>query len=234
MAIAYDNKSQVGATADDTIDVSHAAAGSDLYAVIVVAALHGDVATRTFAVTYGGNACTQLEVENRTAGGKFLQTELWVYADPPAGASTVASAISGTGTTNTHSLAVVTFSGVSAHGDSSQATGNNAVPSVTVTTSGAAVVVGGFGVKEAGGVGGTPGTNVTERWDFETEGPNTGDDHNNMGGQKDAAGAGDHTFDYTLAADYHWCGVAVELQPVVAVGGSSVPVLAGHYRGMRQ
>lgn len=220
MAIAFDAVSsnvQAGLTPPS---VSHTATGSDLYAVIVVGHVSNNTTTpETVSCTYDGNACTKVDSAGLTLGtNRYLHVDLFIYADPPTGAATVAASYAAGGAaTLSGSLHVATYTGVSIHNNHDGATGTDTSPTVSITTAvDNAYVVGGIVASEqADDTSIAAGAGITERAEDEAEGTNAGDDHNLNLQDKAVASAGATTFNGTIDASEQWGIVGVELQPVI-------------------
>jgi hypothetical protein len=199
--------------------VSHTATGSDLYAVILVAHVSNNTTTPDIVTcTYDGNACTLVDSAGLTLGtNRYLHIDLFIYADPPTGAKTVAATYAAGGAAAlSGSLIVATYTGVGTHSAHNSATGTDTGPTVSVTTAvNNAWLVGGIAASEqADATSITAGANITERAEVEAEGDFTGDDHNNALLDKAVASAGASTFNGTIDTSEQWAIAAVELQPL--------------------
>ena len=222
MSIAFDAVS-TGTDKDNNLTVEHAASGSDRVAVVVVAGIRNNDSAWTFAdVTYDSVSMTFQDGWGVSpSASRYMRVEIWTLLDPPTGAKDVVSDAAPAALLS-HSLAVTTYTGVDAIG-AANATGSTTGTAVSVgvtTTEDNAMLVGGVaGFEQVGG--GSPGSGVTERWDYDVAGDYTNDDHRALGGHKSVASAGAETFDYTISTSNDWGVTVVELQPAgvtIAVG----------------
>lgn len=236
MAIAYDNSSS-GANAEAaSLTVSHTASGSDLYAVIVVGTLSNNTTTPvTTSCTYNGSACTKVASDGRSVGAnRYLQNDVYIYADPPAGAYNVVASFSGAACLS-GSLVVATYTGVDVHNAVGNADGDSTAPSCSVTTTVAATyVVGGVVANNAGSQTIAPGADITERKEQSAPGNYSADDHRTTIQDKAVASAGAATFNATLGTSDDWAIAAVELKPAAAGGASQAPRTMHQFRMRRR
>lgn len=219
--------------------VSHTATGSDLYAVIGVAHVNNQTSNgKTVAVTYDGSACAKLETHGLTLGSsRYLQLDLFVYADPPAGAADVVVTYSGIGGALSGSLAVATYTGVELHTDAHDGdTGTDDTPTVDVTTTADDAILAGFiaASEQADATSVTAGAGSTERAEVEAAGGFPGDDHNLAMLDEEVAVAGLTTFDGTIDSSDQWCIAVVELKPVVVAGGGGQAPRSMHQFALRR
>jgi hypothetical protein len=218
ISIAFDAVSSDTDPGGTAPSVTHTATGSDLYAVIAVAHVSNNTTTpETVSCTYDGNACTKIDSAGLTLGtNRYLHIDLFVYADPPTGAKTVAASYTAGGVVAlSGSLIVATYTGVGSHNAHSSATGTDTSPTVSVTTTVAnAYLVGGIAASEqADATSIAAGSGLTERAEVEAEGGFTGDDHNLNLQDKAVAAAGASTFNGTIDTSEQWAIAAVELLP---------------------
>ncbi|NIQ10003.1 MAG: hypothetical protein GWO23_10115 [Gammaproteobacteria bacterium] len=225
MAITYDAVSTGSDTSTTTVSATHTCAGSDRCVVVVASGIRNQETDWSWStVTYDGESMTkQQEDGGNRSTGRDMRTSIWTLLDPPTTASATVTATASGASILSASIAVISFANVSAVGASNVAKGTSTAPSVSVTTTVEnSWLVGGVGAAEQSAVSDTPGTGVTERWDFEAPGNYTNDDHNSMGGHRAATTTGSYAFAYTIPDSDYWQAVAVEITPIPVGGGSDL------------
>ena len=225
MAITYDAVS-TGTATSNTVACTHTAAGANRVAVVVVAGIRNSTTDWDYdSVTYDSVSMTrQVTIGSNPAAGRDMRVEIWTLLSPNTTAGATVSATVAGVTLLSSSIAVTTYAGASAIGASNSATaatGTAATVSVTTTVANS-WLIGGVGAFEQASATGTPGVDVTERWDFEAAGSFTADDHNNMGGHRACTTAQAYAFAYTIPTTNDWYALAVEVTAAVTGGASDV------------
>lgn len=221
MAIAFDAVSGGVNAEQSSLTFSHAAAGADRYAVIVVATMSNQTNTPvTTTCAYAGNSCVFVAGDGRSLGtNRYLRVDVFVLANPPTGSQAVVASFSGAACLAA-AVIVATYTGVATHGTYGNADNNNATPGCVVTTAvDEARIVGGVVAYDGGTQGISPGTATTERLEIDAPGHYLSDDITAALADEAVATAGATAFDFTLVNAAHWGLVAVELRPVATAGG---------------
>ena len=185
--------------------------GSNL-ALLVIVSIRGDKSVSS--VTYGGDSLT-LAIASGSGSSDGQRIEIWYLVAPPTGANDVVVTYSST--VNPDGVVALSYEGVNQSSPIGTSTGQHfssgTNPSLNISTTVVdSLIVGGVSMRGADTAPFTPGSGITERYDFASGTTNAGDD-GYTGGEKSAPTVGSYTFDFTSSQSDDWAIVAVELKP---------------------
>ena len=185
--------------------------GTDL-GLLVIVNIHGDETVSS--LSYGGDSLT-LAVAQGSGASSGQRVEIWYLIAPSTGANDIVVTYSGT--VNPDSVIALSYENVNQTSPIGTTAGQNfssgTNPSLNISTTVVdALIVGGASYRGGDADPFTPGTGVTERYDFAT-GTSAIDDDSFTGGEKSAAAISSYTFDFTASNSNYWTIAAVELKP---------------------
>ncbi len=212
-AVAYD-----AVTTSSSASFSHTTSGTDRLLVVFLH-IFSQTANPTATVTYNGVGMTLQETaENNFSVNRYIVVHAYTLVNPASGSNTVAITYGGTYATT--GASAVSYTGVDQSSPvgattNTTATGN---PTITLATNTANSLVVGASSNRGGDVAPfTPGTGVTERFDWAT-GANVNIDLSQFGGDRSTTSTGNYTINATGTGSDPHSMVALEIKEVAASG----------------
>ena len=214
MAIGLDGHSKTVGSGFSPFTLSHTCGGAQRLLVVLFTGMSNTLDSWTVSgLTYNGVGLTSRAADEHAGNNRNVRTEVWTLTNPPAGSAYSVSVNTSVAMT-AYGLAVFCLTGVdqtTPTGTSGTSAGNLSSYSASLTTGAAdSWLMGGAGTRN-GTLTWSPGTGVTEIFDW-ASGSSTTSDIAQFGGYRVCGAAGSYAFAATATGTNRGVLAAVEVR----------------------